>query len=136
MSKRFWNRQIRRLERAGNDDFLLILTGGASAYATYELHHLLRRLRVESIRLRELRRLVFRLGVCVPLMLMTATVAAFLGQLPIVYGTLCALAILILTLGLAHLYIARRFRYRDRSKRLRHIVQQELERRRKDVGAV
>lgn len=136
MGNRFWNRQIARIERAGNDDFLLILTGGASAYATYELHHLLRRLRLESIRLRELHRLIFRLGTCIPIMLVTATVAALLGLVPVVYGTLAALGILTLAFAIAVTYPRGRFRCHDRGKRLRHIIQQELERRRKDVGAV
>ena len=134
MANRFWNRQIDHLERAGNDDFLLILTGGASAYATHELHHLLRRLRIESMRLGELRRTIFRLGVCIPAMLFTACGAGLLGWHPVVYGTLAALAFLAVVLVMATRYVSGRFSCHDRSKRLRHIIQQELERRRKGVG--
>ncbi len=136
MRNRFWNRQINRLERAGNDDFLLILTGGANAYATHELHHLLRRLRIESMRLGELRRTIFRLGVCIPAMLFTACAAGLLGWHPVVYGTLAALAFLAVVLIVATAYVRGRFTCHDRGKRLRCIIQQELERRRKDVGAL
>ncbi|NJB86376.1 hypothetical protein GGR26_002144 [Lewinella marina] len=136
MADRFWNRQINRLERAGNNDFLLILTGGASAYATHELHHLLRRLRLESMRLRELRRTIFRLSACVPLMLFVASAAGLFGWHPVVYGTLAALFLLSLLLVAAVSYVRGRFKCHNRGKRLRCIIHQELERRRKDVGAV
>ncbi|WP_116126557.1 hypothetical protein [Lewinella sp. IMCC34183] len=133
MASSFWNRQISRLERAGNDDFLLILTGGASAYATHELHHLLRRLRLESMRLRQLRRTIFRLSACVPLMLFVACAAGLFGWHPVVYGTLAALLFLAALLAVTISYVTRRFSCHDRGKRLRCIIQQELERRRKDV---
>ena len=136
MADRFWKRQINRLERAGNDDFLLILTGGAGAYATHELHHLLRRLRLESMKKRQLRRTVFRLSACVPLMLFAACFAALFGWEPVVYGTLAALSFLTVVLFASNRYVESRFSRLNRSKRLRCIIQQELERRRKDVGAV
>lgn len=136
MADRFWNRQLNRLERAGNDDFLLILTGGASAYATHELHHLLRRLRLESMRLRQLRRTIFRLSACVPMMLFTACLSGLFGWYPVVYGTLAALLVLSVLLVGATSYVHNRYACHDRGKRLRCIIQQELERRRKDVGAV
>ncbi len=136
MADRFWNRQLTRLEQAGNNDFLLILTGGAKAYATHELHQLLRRLRIESIRLRELRRTIFRLAICVPLMLFVACAAGLFGWQPVVYGTLSALLVLTVLLIGANIYVRGRYTCHDRGKRLRCIIQQELERRRKDVGAV
>lgn len=136
MADRFWARQINRLEQAGNNDFLLILTGGAKAYATHELHQLLRRLRIESMRLRELRRTIFRLAICVPGMLFVACAAGLLGWHPVVYGTLAALLFLTALLIAANAYVRGRFQCHDRGKRLRCIIQQELERRRKDVGAV
>jgi hypothetical protein len=135
MSNRFWNRQVSRIERAGNDDFLLILTGGAAAYATHELHQLLRRLRLESVRLGNLRRLSFRLGICIPVMLTTATLAALFGLIPVVYGTLAALFVLLLFLSATVVHRRGRLSCGEREKRLRHIIQQELERRRMDAGA-
>ena len=136
MADRFWTRQISRLEQAGNNDFLLILTGGAKSYATHELHQLLRRLRIESMRLRELRRTIFRLAICVPAMLFIACAAGLLGWHPVVYGTLAALMFLTVLLIGANAYVKGKFTCHDRGKRLRCIIQQELERRRKDVGAV
>lgn len=136
MADRFWNRQITRLERAGNNDFLLILTGGAGAFATHELHHLLRRLRIETMRLREIKRTIFRLAICVPAMLFIACGAGLLGWLPVVYGTLSALTVLTVLLIGANAYVNAKFSCHDRGKRLRCIIQQELERRRKDVGAI
>ncbi len=136
MADRFWNRQINRVERAGNDDFLLILTGGASAYATHELHHLLRRLRLERMKLGQVRRSVFRLSACVPLMLFVACIGALLSWQPVVYGTLAALVFLTVLLVGVTGYVSGRYSCHDRGKRLRCIIQQELERRRKDVGAL
>jgi len=62
MANRKWKRQIARLEQAGNNDFLLILTGGAAAFATHELHLLLRRLKVQRRKMRRMREAMFKVG--------------------------------------------------------------------------
>lgn len=134
MAMRSWKRQIARLERAGNDDFLLILTGGAAAYETYELHHLLRRLRLRAQRLRRLRLLMFRTALAVPLLLFLACGFGLAGLHAAVYGCLFTLPVCLLLLGAGARYTGGgRFACHGRATRLRCIIQQELERRRKDV---
>jgi hypothetical protein len=91
MSSRKWNRQIARLEKAGNDDFLLILTGGAGAFATHELHHLLRRLRLQSAKIKQVKDAMFKVGLVIPFLLFSASAAA-LASLHWLVG-LCLLAI-------------------------------------------
>ena len=135
MAERFWNRQIARLERAGNDDFLLILTGGAGAYATYELHHLLRRLRLRDLKLRGLRRVNFRLGLAIPFLMFAACVFGLVGLHWPVYLSLLGIPVCLLLMSSLNWYVASRFSCRGKSKRLRCIIQQELDRRRKDVTA-
>lgn len=133
MIDRFWKRQINRLERAGNDDFLLILTGGAKAYATHELHQLLRRLRIESLRLRRLRQIMLGVGIGIPGLLFAACAAGLLGLVQLVYALLVAFGVFTLILISFNWYVSGNFRCHDRGKRLRCIIQQELERRRKDA---
>jgi ABC-type multidrug transport system fused ATPase/permease subunit len=133
MSSRKWNRQIARLEKAGNDDFLLILTGGAGAFATHELHHLLRRLRLQSAKIKQVKDAMFKVGLAIPFLLFSASAAA-LASLHWLVG-LCLLAIPLALVGLvlADRYINRIFSCHERAKRLRYIINQELERRRKGV---
>jgi len=69
-------RQVNRLERAGNNDFVLILTGGAAAFATHELHQLLRRLRIQARKLRRMREAMFRVGLMIPFLMFAACAAA------------------------------------------------------------
>ena len=134
MAERFWNRQINRLERAGNDDFLLILTGGAGAYATHELHILLRRIRLQAIKLRKIREAMFRVGVVIPLLMFAACGAGLAGLHVVVYTCLLCIPGCLLLLIAMSWYVAGNFSCHDRAKRLRCIIQQELERRRKDVN--
>ncbi len=135
MAERFWNRQISRLEKAGNDDFLLILTGGANAYATYELHHLLRQLRLQDLKLRSLRQLMFQLGLAIPFLMFAACAFGLAGLHWIVYALLLAIPVCLLALVSLSWFIAGKFSCTGKSKRLRCIIQQELDRRRKDVTA-
>ena len=130
MAERFWNRQIARLERAGNDDFLLIRTGGAGGYPTYERHHLLRRLRLQDIKLRSLRQVMFRFGISIPLLMFAACACALVGLHWVVYGLLLAIPVCLLTLISLSWFIAGKFSCPDKSKRLRCIIQQELDRQR------
>ncbi|MBC6995446.1 hypothetical protein QWY85_10210 [Neolewinella lacunae] len=130
MLKRKFERQIARLERAGNNDFLLILTGGPASFATHELHQLLRRLRVQAQQLRRMRGLMFRIGLAIPFFMFLACAASLVSWRGLVSIFLAFIPACLLVLALAQIYIGKNFSCLDRTKRLRCIIQQELERRR------
>lgn len=124
-------RQINRLERAGNNDFVLILTGGAEAFATHELHQLLRRLRVQGDKLRRLREAMFRIGLLIPFLMFAACAAALANYRTLVGLCLTAIPVCVLVFAVAQRYVSRNLSPLDRGKRLRCIIQQELDRRRR-----
>jgi len=131
MKKRKWDRQIARLERAGNDDFLLILTGGASAFATHELHQLLRRIKIKSRKISWLREAMFKVSLCIPFLMFAACVAALASLRGLVGYFLLAIPACLVLIVAAQIHVGKSFSCYDRAKRLRCIIQQELERRRK-----
>ena len=130
MSNRQLARQIARLERAGNDDFQLILTGGAAAFATHELHLLLRRIRTQSRRVNRLRSEMFTVGLCLPLLLLAACTAALAGLRGLFGFFLLAIPFCLGVLIYQDTRAGRSFSCYDHAQRLRGLIQQELARRR------
>ncbi len=130
MADRKFKRQIARLERAGNDDFLLILTGGAGAFATHELHHLLRRIKVKTRKVSKLRENMLKIALCIPFLMFAACAAAMVSLRGLVAVFLFAIPVCLLLMVAAQLHAGKSFSCYDRAKRLRCIIQQELERRR------
>lgn len=126
-------RQIARLEKAGNDDFELILTGGAGAFATHELHQLLRRIKLKSQQVARLRAMMFKVGLCIPFLMFAACMAAIISLRGLFELFLLAIPVCLLVLVYQHQRADRSFSCYDRAKRLRCIIQQELERRRQAV---
>ena len=124
-------RQINRLERIGNDDFALILTGGAEAFATHELHQLLRRLKIYNTRLRLIRDLMFRIGLAVPFLMFAACTLALMNMRELVGVCMIIIPACVLTLAMLQVHVRRNYATMDRGKRLRCIIQQELDRRRR-----
>lgn len=96
LKQRSKGRLLREVEKAGNDDFGLILLAGPKAYATHELHVLLRLLRIKVQQVNRIRRWSYILGWLLPFSLFVATITAMQGWLTITY--LC-LALAPLTLG-------------------------------------
>ena len=131
MFKCKFDRQIARLEKAGNDDFLLILTGGAGAFATHELHHLLRRIDLGCRRLDKLRRLMLRLGLAIPFLLFLAAASSLIAWRGLTGGCLLVIPACLVVLALAQVHVGKRLRTLERAGRLRAIIHQELERRRR-----
>ena len=129
-------RQVARLERAGNNDFVLILTGGAAAFATHELHQLLRRLRIQGRKLRRMREAMFKVGLLIPFLMFAACAAALANRRGLTGACLTAIPFILLVLAIAQRHISRHLSCLDRGKRLRCIIQQELDRRRRgeEVG--
>ena len=124
-------RQVNRLQRVGNDDFALILTGGAEAFATHELHQLLRRLKLQRSRLQLIRDGMFRLGLAIPFLMFAACTLALVGQRALTGLCVAAIPVCVLLLALVQVHVRRRYTCLDRAKRLRFIIQQELDRRRR-----
>ena|GEM_PF-2021515 len=130
MQDRKFKRQIARLERVGNDDFQLILTGGAGAFATHELHLLLRRIRVRSRQVSRLRRTMFKVGLCIPFLMFAACAAALVSLRGLVAIFILAIPVCLIILVYQQVRAGRKFSCYNRAKRLRAIIQQELARRR------
>lgn len=130
MAKCKFERQIARLEKAGNDDFLLILTGGAGAFATHELHQLLRRIKVKSMQISKLRENMFKVGLCIPFLMLAAFAASLASLKSLVGFFLLAIPGCLILLVAGQIHAGKSFSCYDRAKRLRCIIQQELERRR------
>ncbi|NJC26386.1 hypothetical protein [Neolewinella antarctica] len=124
-------RQINRLERTGNNDFALILTGGAEAFATHELHQLLRRLKLANARLSFIQDFMFRIGLTIPFLMFAACSLALVGHKYLVSLCVAVIPICVVVLALTQIHVRRNYACMDRSKRLRFIIQQELDRRRR-----
>jgi len=130
MKDRKLARQIARLEKAGNDDFQLILTGGAGAFATHELHLLLRRIQVKSRQVSHLRETMFKVGLCIPFLMFAACAAALVSLRGLFELFVLAIPVCLIVLVYQHTRAGKSFSCYDRAKRLRGIIQQELARRR------
>ena len=126
-------RHFQRLEKTGNDDFQLILIGGAKAYATYELHHLLRRLRIDSMRLRKYRKQLLWLAGGIPALLGIATFAVAFNQLALTYLCLALCAMFIVVLALGQHNLDQHYASIKSAEELRYLIHQELARRRSDA---
>lgn len=126
-------RQINRIECAGNNDFVLILTGGAAAFATHELHLLLRQLRLQKNKLRRMRETMFRVGLLIPFLMFAACAAALTNTRWLVGICMLSIPFCVLFLALVQRHISRNMRFLRRAKRLRRIIQQELDRRRRGI---
>lgn len=126
-------KQLKELEKVGNDDFQLILLAGAQAYEVHELHYFLRRLRLSGMRYRKLRWELFLLGCTLPVLLAVATIAVAFNVLTITYCSLLLLALTIAGLVFGNYQLRQQFGYMPQAGQLRFIIQLELERRRTDA---
>ena len=130
----FLNRQINRIEREANDDFLQILSFGAHCYPTRELHQLLSKLERESQRFTYCRRLLFAIGFIATLWI----ALCFLFQsVDFRLGIYLAWALMPLSLAAfagGSVYINQKFNSVRDAHLLEKIIVEELERRRKDAS--
>lgn len=126
--------QLRALEDFGNDDLqLLLLEEAAAAYATSELHFLLRQLNMKQQRLAHYRRQLTFLAILLPMLLSASIFFCLLDRLPITYFLLgfAGLIIGVLSAGF--------YQLRRDQQRLLHgdvialRIQEELSRRRRDA---
>ncbi|MCB0585401.1 MAG: hypothetical protein KDD06_08770 [Phaeodactylibacter sp.] len=134
MKNFFLNRQIRRIEREANDDFLQILSFGARCYPTRELHQLLIELDRKSQLYLHYRRLLFLLGATATLWIALCFVFQNLKFGIGIYFTLIMIPLSILAFTAGSIYINHRFRSARNAHRIEGIIVEELERRKKDAS--
>ncbi len=134
MKNYFLNRQINRIEREANDDFLQILSFGARCYPTKELHQLLRRLDRESQKLAYYRQLVLLCGGAITASIALCFLFQSLGFTVGVYCTLSMIPLSILAFVIGNVLVNRRFRAIKSARLIEKIIVEELDRRRKDAS--
>ncbi len=127
-------RQLKQIVRDANDDLYLVREGGPHYYSNSELYALLERLNAEES---EALRLNYRLFVL--LASLTIWIAGFFlfEAFHLQWGANFCFILLVskfLLFSVGIVYIHRRYRHFRFSSRLRIIIQQELERRRKDAS--
>lgn len=130
----FLERQLRRIERDVNDDLLMVLEVGPQYYSNQELYELIDELQFQEDISKNLQRHFFLFLVSIPVWVCAyfltnafgwhATANIFLYIIPI--------AVLVFTGG--SIYCRYRYRNCRHANLIRSIIQQELERRRKDAS--
>ena len=134
MKNFFLNRQIHRIEKEGNDDFLQILSFGARCYATKELHQLLHELDQKANRHAYYRRLLFMVGGTATLWIALCFLFQSLKFAPGIYLTLGMIPFSILAFAAGSIYLGQKFRSIQEAERIEKIIVEELERRKKDAS--
>ncbi len=128
------DRQLRALEDFGNDDLqLLLLDGAAAAYATSELHFLLRQIKLVRQRLADYRRRLTLLAVWLPMLLSASIFCCLLDRFPLTYFLLVFAALLAIVLGVGFLQMQRDEQRLFHSEEIASRIQAELNRRRRDA---
>lgn len=130
----FLERQLRRIERDVSNDLLMILEVGPQYYSNQELYELIDELQQQEDSSKNLQRNFFLFLVSIPLWVC----AYFLFN---AFGWHLTAAIFLYLIPLAGLIFAAgslycRYKYRNcrHANLIRSIIQQELERRRKDAS--
>lgn len=135
MKNFFLNRQIRRIEREANDDFLQILSFGARCYPTKELQQLLQNLSYQAQRYARYRRLLlFLVAGTATLWIALCFLFQSLNFGPGIYLSLALIPLSILSFTGGALYLNRKFGSVREAQRIEKIIIEELERRKKDAS--
>ncbi|MGB3548066.1 MAG: hypothetical protein WBA17_13900 [Saprospiraceae bacterium] len=132
MHQFFINRSLRRLEREGNDDFLLLREVGARPFATHELHHLLRRLQLNYRAVRAIKRTQFAVVSAIAALAAAGLIVLAFGQVTIALVLFLLVPTSCLVLLIAQIRLRRRNRLQDHAELLHHLIGKELERRRQE----
>ncbi len=133
--KNFWlNRRLQRLEKEGNDDLLLIMEFGAEAYSNQELNKILEQVNIQKDITTRWQHRLFLVGFSISVWIGASFLAAALGGRLLSFVLLaiapfCMMVALIGQLLLRYYYPT----YRQ-SHLVASIIQQELDRRRKDAS--
>ena len=130
----FLERQLRRIERDVSDDLLMILEVGPQYYTNQELYELIDALQQQEGSSKNLQRNFFLFLVSIPIWVCAYFLAnAFGWHLTAnIFFFLIPLSGLIFATG--NIYCRYRYRNCRHANLIRSIIQQELERRRKDAS--
>ena len=130
----FLERQLRRIERDVNNDLLMILEVGPQYYSNRELHCLVDNIEYQETLLRKLQRHLFVFLASIPLWVCIYFLANAFGFHTIALGFLYFVPISLMAFTTGTLYSRYHFQNCRHANLIRSIIQQELERRRKDAS--
>lgn len=134
MKEYLLDRFIQRLERDGNNDLLLIMEFGADAYTTKELSALLQEVVEQKNTAERWYHRLFLLGFSVSFWIAASFLAAAgnAGTLSLALLTLVPLSLLAVLCG--HFYLRNRYPVHRDFHLVVSIIEQELDRRKKDAS--
>lgn len=134
MKQYLFDRQLQRLERDGNDDLMLIMEFGADAYSTRELSQLLRHIVAQKQTAERWYHRLFLLGFSVSFWIAASFLAAAseASVLSLILLTLVPVSLLSVLFG--HFYLSRRYPAHRDIHLVASIIEQELDRRKKDAS--
>lgn len=130
----FLERQLRRIERDVNNDLLMILEVGPQYYSNQELQELTDELRREEGLSKNLQRHFFLFLVSVPLWVCCFFLSNAFGWHAVGRIFLYLIPMAFVTFSAGNIYCRYRYRSCRHANLIRSIIQQELERRRKDAS--
>lgn len=130
----FLQRLLQRLEKDGNDDLALIMEFGANSYSTQELSNILQQVGDQKEIAGRWQHRLFLVGFSVSFWIATSFIAAACQAQLISFLLLAMVPVsLLLALG-GHFYLRHRFPAYRNIHLVASIIQQELDRRKKDAS--
>ncbi|MEZ4985807.1 MAG: hypothetical protein R2795_12370 [Saprospiraceae bacterium] len=134
MKNLFFNHYISKIEGTGNNDLLLIMEFGAEAYTTPELYGILEEVQSQKQLTTLWQHRLFMVGFSISLWIAGAFLCAAFDQPLYSYLFLLLVPTSLLSAILGHYYLRNRYpAFRD-VQLIASIIQQELERRKKDAS--
>jgi hypothetical protein len=134
MKQYFLDRQLKKIEREANDEYLQILTFGARCYTTPELNSLLRALDKKVQLHAYYRRIVFIIGASTTLWIAFCFLFQSLDYSIGVYATLAMVPFSIIGFTAGNIILNRRYKAVRNANLIERIIAEELDRRRKDAS--
>ena len=135
MKQYFLDRQLKKIEREANDEFLQILSFGAQCYSTPELQDLLRQLDKKVQLHAYYRRIVFIIGASTTLWIAFCFLFQSLDYPIGVYATLAMVPVSIIGFTAGNIFLNRKYRAVRDAGLVEKIIVEELDRRRKDASS-
>ncbi len=134
MKQYFLDRQLKRIEREANDEFLQILSFGAQCYSTPDLQDLLRQLEMKVQLHAYYRRIVFIIGASTTLWIAFCFLFQSLDYSIGVYATLAMVPLSIIGFTAGNMILNKKYRAVRDASLVEKIIVEELDRRRKDAS--
>ena len=134
MKEYFFDRLIQRLEKSGNDDLMLIMEFGAEAYSTRELSQLLNRILTQKDTAERWYHRLFLVGFSVSVWIAAFFLAAASDASLLSWLLLMLVPISLLSVLFGHFYLSRRYPAHRDIHLVASIIEQELDRRKKDAS--